>query len=518
MLYWFVFAPAGPDPGDTGLARSGPRRNREVRRCGGREIHEESGGRHTQRPNPPGGKLLFLVAAEDHHESRTGHTIGRAGSDARCAAGERTGHQEHHFERSVRSPDCAGTPGGGRQSLSGPNPRVQECAGALVGAQYVLLSNNAKNSPNFELRVTIGQAGTLYLILDNRVGTNSRDPTISPDLSAARMYWVNDLGFFNTGMKMALDENADGSANNYYSVYSLQVTPGVVVLKAQFDRFIGGPQDRNMYSVAAATVRKATNPIPGDGKTVAASRLLQWTPGVGAAFHNVYVGTSPQLGPADLVGPYVSHPFFEYPLELIPDTTYYWRVDEIEADKTTVTTGDVWTFKVTSAAAFGPVPVNGAPWVDLDTTLSWKPGMSAFLHNLYFGTDKAAVENGTGGTFRGTVFSTTWTAAGCSSRTRRTSGESTRSRRTTARRSAGYGRSARSGRSRSATRICSAGGQWTKASAIRSWIGPATGIMRSSRNPLRRGRRGSTAAPCSSRAMGTALCARMAHSSTGSTR
>lgn len=279
---------------------------------------------------------------------------------------------------------------------------------ALVGAQYVQTSNYIKNNPYIELRVTIGEAGTLYLIIDNRVGTNLKDPATSPDLAAARMAWVSDLGFFNTGMKMALDENADGSVNNYYSVFSLQVTPGVIVLKAQFDRFLGGPQDRNMYSVAAAVVRKATNPIPGDGKPVAASPLLQWAPGAGAVLHNVYVGTSPQLGPADLVGPDISHPYFEYPLALIPDTTYYWRVDEIEADKVTVVTGDVWTFKATSITAFGPVPPDGAPWVDTDATLSWKPGMNALLHNLYFGTDKDAVENGTGGTFRGTIYFTAW--------------------------------------------------------------------------------------------------------------
>lgn len=149
---------------------------------------------------------------------------------------------------------------------------------ALVGAQYVQLANDDKNNPLFELRLTIGKAGALYLILDNRVGTNLRDPAISANPTAAGMTWMTGMGFVDTGMKMAIDENADGSINNYFSVFSLQVAPGVVVLKAQYDRSLGGPQDRNMYAVAAAEVRKATNPIPADGKSTTASPLLQWTP------------------------------------------------------------------------------------------------------------------------------------------------------------------------------------------------------------------------------------------------
>ncbi len=280
----------------------------------------------------------------------------------------------------------------------------------LVGAQYVQISNDGKNFPQFELRVTIGQPGTLYLILDNRVGTNLRDPTISPDLIAAGMTWVPIMGFTDTGMKMALDEGANGSIDNYFSVYSLPVTPGEVVLKTQYDLSTGGPYDRNMYTVAAAAVHKASNPVPADGAWTSASPLLQWTAGIGAVLHNVSVGTSPQLGPADLVGSQLSVPHLQYPGELIPDTTYYWRVDEIQADGVTVNAGEVWTFTVMSIAARNPSPADGTPWVDLNVTLSWKPGLNAVVHSLYFGTDRAAVESGAPSVFRGTQFPTTWTA------------------------------------------------------------------------------------------------------------
>ncbi len=278
----------------------------------------------------------------------------------------------------------------------------------LVGAQYVLMSNEDKYNPVHELHLTIGQAGTLYLYIDARVGTNVRGPMATANPAAAGMAWVDELGFVDTGLKMTIDENADGTLDNYFSVFALPVTPGVIVLKAQNDSFAGGPYDRNMYGVAAKMVRKATNPVPADGARVGAPPVLRWTSGTGAVFHNVYLGTSPQLGEADLVGPYLSASYLRYDQDLIPGVTYYWRVDEIEADMVTVTTGDVWTFEALSLTAFDPVPADGTPWVDLDTTLRWKAGMNASLHNLYFGTDRVAVENGAASVFRGTHFFTGW--------------------------------------------------------------------------------------------------------------
>ncbi len=279
---------------------------------------------------------------------------------------------------------------------------------ALVGAQYVQMSNEDKYNPYHELRVTIGKPGTLYLYIDARVGTNVRAPTATANPAAAGMAWVAELGFVDTGLKMTIDENANGTLDNYYSVFSLQVTPGVIVLKAQNDSFAGGPYDRNMYGVAAKMVRKAANPVPADGEYVTAPPLLQWTPGVDAVFHNVYVGTSSQLTEADLVGPYLSTSFFQYGPDLIPGATYFWRVDEIEADATTVNPGDVWTFEAVSIAAFEPVPVHGTPWVDLNVTLSWKPGLNAVLHDVYFSADKAAVEGGAASAFQGTIYLAAW--------------------------------------------------------------------------------------------------------------
>jgi hypothetical protein len=272
------------------------------------------------------------------------------------------------------------------------------------------MAQEDKNNPNLELHLTIGQPGMLYVILDNRVGTNLRTQTATPNPAAAGMIWMLQMGFVDTGMDVTVDENANGSNNNYSSVFAVPVTPGEVVLRAQYDRFTGGPSDRNMYGVAA-TPRglKATMPVPANGAQMVVAPVLRWTPGANAAFHNVYLGTTPQLGPADLVGSQLGIPMFQCPQALVPGVTYYWRVDEVEADLVTVIPGDVWSFTTALATAYDPVPPDGTSHVDWALgVLTWKAGKNAVAHDLYFAKDRVAVDRGTRSAFGGTVFLPRW--------------------------------------------------------------------------------------------------------------
>ena len=281
---------------------------------------------------------------------------------------------------------------------------------ALVGAQYIIMAMEDKDNPNLELHITIGQPGTLYLILDNRVGTNLRSPTATPNPLMAGMGWVTVMGFADTGLDMAVDELADGTIDNYYSVFSIPVTPGEVILRAQNDRLYA--RDRNMYGVAATSaIGKASNPTPANGQQMVVETQLAWAPGAMAVMHNVYLGTTPRLGPADLVGPQLHTAVFDCAQVLTPGVTYYWRVDEIGADTVTIVTGDVWSFTTASVIAFDPVPMDGTAAVDPGLTLSWKAAPDAVGHDLYLGKDKAAVERGDPSTFQGTVSATTWTPA-----------------------------------------------------------------------------------------------------------
>jgi len=156
-------------------------------------------------------------------------------------------------------------------------------------------------------------------------------------------------------------------------------------------------------------VYEASEPIPADGSIHEDTWAnLAWTPGETAASHDVYFGESfndvdtgaegtfmgNQTSPFLVVG----FPGFPIPEGLVLGTTYYWRVDEIEADGTTIHKGDVWSFTVPPKTGYNPSPIDGGMWVDLNPTLSWNPGWGARLHYVYFGDNFDDVNNATGAT------------------------------------------------------------------------------------------------------------------------
>jgi len=107
---------------------------------------------------------------------------------------------------------------------------------------------------------------------------------------------------------------------------------------------------------------KATNPYPVDGATdVDPNAILSWTPGCLAAFEDVYFGADfyavANADTSDTTGIYRGRLATDSynPGTLEPGTTYYWKVDEVEADGTTKHTGEVWSF--TTQDTLVPVPI-----------------------------------------------------------------------------------------------------------------------------------------------------------------
>ncbi|MHC4739984.1 MAG: carbohydrate binding domain-containing protein [Planctomycetota bacterium] len=83
---------------------------------------------------------------------------------------------------------------------------------------------------------------------------------------------------------------------------------------------------------------QASNPSPADSATgVSIDADLSWTAGSGSTSSDVYFGTS---SPGAFQGNQTATTF--EPGTMSNDTTYYWRIDEINADGTT--TGTVWSF------------------------------------------------------------------------------------------------------------------------------------------------------------------------------
>jgi hypothetical protein len=160
-------------------------------------------------------------------------------------------------------------------------------------------------------------------------------------------------------------------------------------------------------------IETASSPDPEDGSLVQFTQvMLQWEPGASADSHNIYFGEDfddVNDGASEVFRGNESFTFFligfvgyPYPDGLVPGTTYYWRVDEVEATGT-IHEGDVWSFTLPSKTAYDPNPVNNAEFVGVDVTLAWTPGADSTEHHVYFGDNLQDVQAGTGGTDKGTV-------------------------------------------------------------------------------------------------------------------
>jgi hypothetical protein len=169
---------------------------------------------------------------------------------------------------------------------------------------------------------------------------------------------------------------------------------------------------KELFTYVPSPRVKAWEPQPADQTMGLSIPLLQWKAGVTALLHNVYVGTNPDLGPADLVAPSLPATVYYYTAPLQPGTTYYWRVDEIESDMKTTHTGDVWSFVTQALTAYYPQPVNEDGNVSTAATLTWLAGRNALKHHVYLGDSRAAVTDGAAEADKGEQTETTFTPTG----------------------------------------------------------------------------------------------------------
>jgi len=153
---------------------------------------------------------------------------------------------------------------------------------------------------------------------------------------------------------------------------------------------------------------QARKPEPANGTVGVTTPLFRWTAGETAMLHNVYLGKTPELGAADLVGNHQALAMFWYIPGLEPGVTYYWRVDEIEANGTTIHTGNVWTFTTQAATAYQPSPADKANDASPTPTLTWQPGQAAIKHHVYLSDALDAVQQRAAGADKGEVTDTTF--------------------------------------------------------------------------------------------------------------
>ena len=154
---------------------------------------------------------------------------------------------------------------------------------------------------------------------------------------------------------------------------------------------------------------QAKDPYPPDGTVHDGTWVgLGWMPSEFVVSHDVYFGenfddVNDGLGDTfrgnHFVTTYIAgFPGYAYPDGLVPGTTYYWRIDEVnDADPNSPWKGQVWSLTIPTRTAYAPDPPDSDEFVNPDVVLSWMPGLEASQHYVYFSDNFDDVNEAAGG-------------------------------------------------------------------------------------------------------------------------
>ncbi|HUU18437.1 MAG TPA: LamG-like jellyroll fold domain-containing protein [Sedimentisphaerales bacterium] len=201
----------------------------------------------------------------------------------------------------------------------------------------------------------------------------------------------NEVSSHSNGAGLgATEQNAFG-----VSTTPTQFFAGLIDYVVLYDHVLSADEVADL-----AAPPKPWSPIPVDGAVHTATSVdLSWTPGINAASHNVYLGDNVDNVTAGTEDTLKGSPAISQLTvgDLAPDTTYYWRVDDVEEDGTTVHTGDVWSLWIPPQTAYDPSPADGAKFVGPAVTFSWTPGLDATTHTVYLSDNFDDVNNAADG-------------------------------------------------------------------------------------------------------------------------
>ena len=189
--------------------------------------------------------------------------------------------------------------------------------------------------------------------------------------------------------------------------------PGAMDDVRIYDRAL--TQDEIQFVMQGKEWPFAFGPDPADGALHPDTwASLSWSAGAYAVSHDVYFGGNFADVEAGTEGTFQGNQTATWfrvgsgrsPC-LIPGTTYYWRIDEVnDTEPNSPWIGDVWRLTVPPKTAYAPDPADGAKFfIDPNVTLSWTAGFGAKLHTVYFDDDFANVKDAdtsdTTGIYRG---------------------------------------------------------------------------------------------------------------------
>jgi len=123
----------------------------------------------------------------------------------------------------------------------------------LVGHEYIMSGNDNRDNAGYRLDLTLSGSARVLMLIDNRL--SDVDALNPPTFGPTSMQWILDDGWLPTANglnrwadtsrpdEVPIDEGADGSINQYFSVYYKDATGGSISL------FQADNAGRNMYGV-----------------------------------------------------------------------------------------------------------------------------------------------------------------------------------------------------------------------------------------------------------------------------
>jgi hypothetical protein len=175
---------------------------------------------------------------------------------------------------------------------------------------------------------------------------------------------------------LIIDGDATATVNNYVTGGKIKSYSGAGTVLFDYNITTTGKT-----TVTASPPTKAGAPSPANfANNVSTLTDLSWVGMIEALSHDVYFDTT---SPPAFIQNQPETTFD--PCVLNPNTTYYWRINEVTGSNTVI--GDIWMFTTGSVIATLPSPVDGASNVSVNAILSWTAGVTASSHDVYFGTD-----------------------------------------------------------------------------------------------------------------------------------
>jgi len=281
---------------------------------------------------------------------------------------------------------------------------------SVSSGQKQMFNGNGPPHMNFELADGM---------IEGRVYTGSTNITLTgPEVPVGdwtHVAWAYDhpgnrSELFIDGVSVALGEASFTVAHTSSNVIGRHPT-------ATTASFLGVIDDVRIYSRALTEAEilgamagaegfpYALGPKPKDGTMLEATWAnLSWRAGDFALSHDVYMGDnfddvntgaeSTFIGNQADTNLIVGFTGFAIPEGLVPGTTYYWRIDEVnDADPNSPWKGNVWSFSIPPKTAYDLTPADGAKFIDPNVELNWTAGFGAMLHYVYFGDNFDDVNN-----------------------------------------------------------------------------------------------------------------------------